>query len=166
MSYGSVSGIASLVPRWARATGGTFDTTTRPTLTDVAAWLEQVSAVMDIMLATEGFAIPITTPATVVATLDLFVNQEVASMCDGVNSSGRFGPLPSKGGTFQREIITGDIKKFIEDFAAGLALAGASRTLTTGSQIGYRGTDNAGNATAPIFQRTGFGNVFEDWDNA
>lgn len=30
--------------------------------------------------------------------------------------------------------------------------------------IGFRGTDNSGDSTFPIFQREAFGNVFVDWD--
>ena len=58
------------------------------------------------------------------------------------------------------------ILSWVELFASGLGELGAARSGETSmGDIGFRDTDNRGNATAPIFQRSAFGNTFEDWDS-
>lgn len=165
MAYASTGEVAALVPRWAN-TSGVFDSTTRPQLSHVQTWLGQISAMVDSMLAQQGFTIPVTN-ATVKAALDLFVAEEVAALAEGVNNAGRFGPTAKqKGGASRYKIIMDDVAAFIEANAYGFTLAGAAVSATPGSQIGYRGTDNSGNDVAPIFQREAFGNQFTDWDAA
>ena len=164
MSYGSASEVAALTPRAANASG-VFDTATRPVLATVTTWLTQLSGMVDSMLAKEGFTTPITN-TTVKAALDLFVEQEAAALVEGVNGSGRFGPSTGKGGGRGRfALMLEDISAFIEGYAFGFEQAGATRSLSTGGQIGYRGTDDAGDEVNPIFQRKAFGNAFEDWDS-
>jgi len=164
MSYGSTAEVAALVPRYENGSGD-FDETTRPTLATVTTLLTQVSAVVDSMLAGLGFAVPVT-DADVTPMLALFVDQEVAAICEGINGGGRFGPTAKRGGGKGRfALILEDVQGFLEANAAGLEQSGASRTLTSGGQIGYRGTDNSGDSVAPIFQREAFGNSFDDWDS-
>ncbi|RJX17539.1 MAG: hypothetical protein C4575_12920 [Desulforudis sp.] len=163
MAYGSESEVAALTPRAANASG-VFDTTTTPKLATVTTWLTQLSSMVDSMLAKEGFSVPITN-TTVKPALDLFVEQEAAALVEGVNGSGRFGPSTGKGGGRGRfALMLDDVKAFIEGNAFGFEQAGATRSLNIGAQIGYRGTDDAGDDVEPIFQRKAFGNVFEDWD--
>lgn len=163
MSYGSTSEVANLTPRYVNGSG-VFDTTTRPALATVTTWLTQLSGMIDSMMAKNGFATPVTN-ATVKAALDLFVDQEAAALAEGVNGSGRFGPSTGKGGGRGRfALMLDDIATFIDAYAFGFEQAGATRSLNIGAQIGYRGTDDAGNEVDPIFQRKAFGNVFEDWD--
>lgn len=95
MSYGSTNEVAALVPRYANA-DNVFTATTRPSLAQVETWLTQVSAVLDAYLATKGYSTPITA-TDLNAAMDLFVAEEVASIAEGVNGSGRFGlPPPTK----------------------------------------------------------------------
>lgn len=163
--YGSPNQVGAFVPRYVN-TSGYFDTTTKPTLAHVQRWLEQVSAMLDMVLEAEGFDTPITT-AGVVDALGLFASEEVASIAEGVNGSGRFGPTTKNkspsGSRFT--IIMDDIQTFIKSNAIGFERAGASRSNTTGSEIGYRGADNSGDDIAPIFQREAYGNTFADWDS-
>ncbi len=161
-SYGDTDEIAALIPR--RASSGSFDETTRPTLAQLESIVNQVSAVVNAVLSQAGFSIPIS-QADAKLILDLFVNQEAAAIVEGINGSGRFGPTAKKsvGGRFA--IITSDIKDFILEQAVGLERLGATRTYDPIAGIGYRSTDVSGDSISPIFQREAFGNAFDDWDS-
>lgn len=163
-SYGDTDEIAALVPRY--ATQGTkFDLTTRPTLAQVESLCDQVSAMLNAVMSQYGFSIPVT-DADAVLLLDLFVNQEVAAIAEGINGSGRFGPTTKTGGGGGRfALITDDVQSFVESNAIGLERLGATRTYDPIAGISYRDTDEGGDDTAPIFQRDAFGNSFKDWDS-
>jgi len=161
-SYGDTGEIAALVPRYANQ-GNTFDPTTRPTLLQVESLCDQVSALLNAMLANAGFSIPIA-DADAVLMLDLFVNQEVAALCEGINGSGRFGPTAKNASGSRFTMMLSDVMEFIKSSALGLERLGATRTYDPIAGISYRATDESGNDTAPIFQRSAFGNVFKDWD--
>jgi len=49
-SYGDLASIGALVPRYANASG-TFDTTTRPTGSTVETQIDQVSSIINSLLA-------------------------------------------------------------------------------------------------------------------
>jgi hypothetical protein len=164
-TYGSITGVASLAPRHANRSG-TFDDTTRPTMAEVATFLDETSAALDILLAEQGFTTPVT-QAKVKRLLDLFANQETAAICEGVNGSGRFGPNVGKSsGRGRWAIIGADAEKFIEAYAAGFERVGAARTYARMDSLGFRDTDEAGDDTFPLFQRKAFGDspYQKDWD--
>jgi hypothetical protein len=163
-SYGVVSEIAALVPRYTK--GGAFDASTRPTKTQVESWCDQVSAIVNNILSDNGFTIPITQTDCKLM-LDFFINEEVASICEGVNGHGRFGPQPRRGsgGSGRFSIILTDVEDFLNRNMAGFERLGAGRTYDYGSSIGYRATDEAGDETFPLFERKGFGNRFIEWDS-
>lgn len=162
-TYSSLASIGSLVPRYATRTG-TFDDTTRPTVVAVVELMEQVSSIVDSMLAENGFDIPVTN-TTVKNSLDLFVAQEVAAIVEGINGSGRFGPTTKTGGKRGRfALLFEDVQNFIEANALGFERAGAARSYSIGSEIGYRATDEAGDDIFPIRQRKEFGTVWTNWD--
>ena len=58
MSYGTIGGVAALVPRFTNA-AGVFDTSTTPAAADVTAWLGQISAMLDVALSSYGVEVPI-----------------------------------------------------------------------------------------------------------
>lgn len=166
-SYGSALGVAAFVPRYASGSGdsATFTTSTKPTLTQVEGWIDSVSGLCNAMLAEAGFTIPVT-DSDVVGSLALFVNEEVASLAEGVNGSGRFGPTSKvlgKRGRFA--LMLDDVKLFIEANKAGFERLGAARSYSATAGLAFRDTDERGNATSPIFQRAAFGNLFENWDS-
>ena len=163
-SYGSTGGVAGLTPRYATSSG-VFDATTRPTLTQVESYIDQVSATINVMLARLGFSIPVSN-AQGVLMLALFVNEEVAQIVEGINGSGRFGPGQKQIGRSRYQLITADVQEFIDTNAEGLEAIGATRTTSDVGAVGFRDTDERGNETGPIFQRSGFGNTFKDWDKA
>lgn len=125
-NYGSLADIAAIVPRYADA-AGEFTAATRPTETQVTTHLTQVSAMLDGVLANEGFSTPVT-EETVTPMLDAFVNQEVADIVEGVNGSGRFGPRETSegGGAGRFAIINADLVAFISSIRTGLVRMGAS----------------------------------------
>lgn len=112
MSYGSADGVAALTPRYVQNSGA-FDATTRPTLASVETWLLQVSTMLDNILTRHGYAVPVG-DAGVKPMLDAFVNEEVASMVEGVNGSGRFGPSAKTGGSRARfAVLLEDVNAFV-----------------------------------------------------
>jgi hypothetical protein len=164
-SYGSTAGVAALTPRYANGSG-VFDGTTRPTLTQVESFIDQVSSVLNTLLAENGFNIPVS-QADAVRALSLFVNQEAAAIVEGVNGSGRFGPVqggrPVQASRFT--LIMRDVAEFISVNAAGFERLGATRTYSLTEGIAFRDSDEAGEATFPLFQRKSFGGeTFVDAD--
>jgi hypothetical protein len=167
-SYSSIADVSALVPRY--AVGGTFTDTTRPQLAQVERWINQVSGLVNAVLAAQGFAIPVT-QADAVLSLSFFVSEEVAAMCEGVNGSGRFGPTTKSGGGKGRfALLMEDVQAFIEANAIGFEHMGATRTYTPTSGVGFRELDGSGETVYPIFQRAAYGagadgdNAFIDWD--
>ena len=166
-SYGSTADVATLVPRHANQSV-IFDTTTRPTLATVEGQINQVSGILNSMLAEAGFDIPVS-QADVKLALDLFVNQEVAAIVEGINGSGRFGPTTKQGGSKGRfTLILDDVKAFIEGNKVGFERMGASRSYDVTSGVGFRDTDEAGDETFPLFQRKAYGDEAfrKDWDDS
>ncbi len=165
-SYGTAVGVAAFVPRWAASTGdaATFTGGTVPTLAQVEGYIDAISGMLNAMLAEAGFTVPVT-DADLTPMLAFFVNEEVAAIADGIHGSGRFGPSTKTGGGKGRfAIILDDVKSFVEGNKAGLERLGAARSTDQTSGIGYRDTDESGDATHPIFQRKAFGNAFKNWD--
>ncbi len=165
-SYGSAVGIAAFVPNYAST--GTFTTGTRPTLAQVEGWIDSVSGILNSILAEAGFTIPIsnTVAPDVVGALNLFVNEEVASFCEGVNGSGRFGPTSKAVGKQGRfSLMLEDVKAFVESNKAGFERLGAERAYDVTSSIAYRDTDESGEAVAPFFERKAFGDTTREWDS-
>ena len=163
-SYGTLAGTGALVPKWSGG-GSDFADATRPTATQVEAWIDQVSSILNGILSQFGFAIPVS-QADAVRALTMFVEEEVASIVNGINGSGRFGPTAkgkTAGGRFR--LILEDVKGYVEGMAIGLERLGASRTYNAMAGLDFRDTDESGSETHPIFQRKAFGDSFTDWDS-
>lgn len=111
-SYGSTSGVAVLVPRYANGSF-VFDGTTRPTITTVESQIDQISGLANSILANAGFITPVSQADAKLA-LDIFVNEEVAAIVEGINGSGRFGPTTKEPGRSRFVLIMDDLKTFIE----------------------------------------------------
>ena len=163
--YGTLGGVGSLVPTISGAAYD-FETTTNPTAATVTRLLEQISGVIDSVLAEHGFSTPITTPAKVNVALDGFVEQEVAAIVAGIRGSGRFGPssksLAKQG---YMGMISKDAADFVELSKTGFELLGAARLVDSAEAIGARTTDVSGDDIVPLFQREAFGDVTTDWDS-
>jgi hypothetical protein len=122
----------------------------------VEHFINSVSGMVNSLLATSGFTVPVT-QADVALALAQFVEDEVAAMVEGVNGSGRFGPNPKFGGTKSRyALVTEDVQKFITSNAAGFEMLGAVRPGKLGAGIAFKGQDDAGNSVQPLFDRASF----------
>lgn len=162
-SYGTVAEVAALVPRYTSA--GAFSTTTKPTLAQVENWIDKASATLNVLLARSGFAIPIT-QADAKAACDQIVVEVVSELCHASNSAGRFFTARAlERGIAPMKVIRQEMDEWVEDNAAGFEALGARRNRSLTGGILFRDTDESGDDTAPIFQRRGFGNTFEDWDS-
>lgn len=93
MTYGSAAGVAAYAPQFANASGR-FDNTTTPTLAQVDEWREQISAMLDVAMATAGLPAPSTTEA-VATMLAGFVNANTAGLVRAVNGQGRHSERPA-----------------------------------------------------------------------
>lgn len=161
-SYGSTTNVAARTPRYA-GTGGVFTTTTRPTLLQIEMFIDEVSGLVNSILAQNGFITPIS-QSIVLDMLGMFVEDEVASIAEGINGSGRFGPTTNNPTGSRFKIIMTDVQTFVEMNAAGMEKLGSLRDAPPSLSIGYRDTSEAGNPTFPLFQRDTFGQdgFFED----
>lgn len=127
-SYGTVAGVASFTPRYSNG-AGTFDDGTKPTITEVEGWVDQVSGILNTILSDERFSIPVD-QADAVRMLALFVNQEVAALVEGSHSAGRFGPTAKNPRAGRFDLIFQDVEQFVKRMAGGLEKMGASRGTT------------------------------------
>jgi hypothetical protein len=161
-SYGTAAKVAALTRRY--TANGTYNTTTNPALATVEGWIDSVSAMLNTILAGAGFSIPIE-QADAVLMLGEIVAGGVADLCHAANTTGRFySEKMLDSGKAPLSILRAEMAAWVEEQADGLELLGAARTRSPAASILYRDTDEAGNATGPIFQRSAFGNLFEDWD--
>ena len=122
--YGSVSGVIGFVRVHTR-NGEFFDAAgaveaTNPSLSQVTEWLEQISTMLDLALATEYFVVPITDTQAVKA-LDGIVNALVSDLVNAANASGRFfSERILEGGRNPMLLIRSDILAWVTANADGL----------------------------------------------
>jgi hypothetical protein len=155
--YGNAQGVGAYCRNLASA--GSFTASTNPTLSAVESWLEQISSMLDSALAVQGFVVPLVNE-NAVNSVTAIVEQIVADMAKGANSTGRFfAEKTLKSGTSMWQTITDDLNAWVVMMAPGLEGMGAERGDTSANTIGY--AEDA----FPIFQRDGFGNTFTDWEN-
>lgn len=162
-SYGTPDGVAALTPRYANG-GGTFCATDRPTLQQVVDFLDQVSSLVNGILAQNGFVVPVTQP-DVLLSLKMFVQEEVAAIAEGINGSGRFGPTTKAPNRSRFNVIMTDVEDFVLSHADGWEQLGAARSGSAFGEIGFRGTDQSGDRIVPLFERKAHGNIVQEWDN-
>lgn len=165
-SYGSAAGVAAYTRAYMAGAGvaGTYDLNTIPTLPQVEDWIDEVSGIANTGIKAAGFTVPISQVDAVKALRGL-VNQQVADLVAFSHGVGRFFSERAQNSSMS---AMGFIRKEMMDFinlnADGWEALGATRAASERNEIGYRDTDEAGNETNPIFQRSAFGNVFENWD--
>ncbi len=161
-SYGTAAGVAAYVGVFTAS--GAFTTATKPTLAQVESWIDQVSALLNTALAKRGFTVPMTQADAVLGAKSL-VEQLVSDLAQAANSSGRFFSEKNlERGVNNWNIIRNDISAWVEEYASGFEELGVSRGAPQATEIGFRGSDNGGQSTSPIFQRKQFGNEFTNWD--
>lgn len=162
-SYGTPADVAALTELYTAS--GVYSTATIPTLAQVEGWINQISALINAALAGQGFTIPITQPDSRLA-IASYVAQAASDLAHASNNAGRFfTDTALSRGVSPMAAIRKEILDWVETFSDGLSALGADRTSTTGAgEIGYRDSNEAGDATFPIFQRDAFGTTFTNWD--
>jgi hypothetical protein len=159
-SYGTAAKVAALTGRWTNA--GAYDATTNPTLATVEGWIDDISAMMNVVLKGAGFTVPVT-QEDAKAAIGMLVVGQVAELCNAAHSTGKFySEKALERGEYS--IIRAEIDSWVKANADGLELLGAARERAGTAGVLYRGSDRSGEAISPIFQRKGFSNRFEDVD--
>jgi hypothetical protein len=157
-TYGTVAGVAAYVRRLANSSA-MFDATTRPTLTEVEAFLDQCSDVLNGWLVRSGYVIPVTQPDAV-RVLARYANLGAAGHVE----------LSQRAGGYDAEDENRRENKFLDMFAQAEAyiesgalaalgadvVAGSLPSPVSGLRVG--GGTRSGQAMRPIFRRTSFGN--------
>lgn len=142
-SYGSVAEVAALTGRYTNA--GSYDATTRPALTQVEKFIDRVSAMLNLLLAEQGFAVPISN-ADAKLVCDEFVVEQAVQLAHGANGAGPFAPGSEQlRGRTAFEIISREAGEFAARHASGFEFLGATRTrgLTYGLEATLDDTDGA-----------------------
>lgn len=157
-SYGSVVGVAAHVKHLTNAVGS-FDTQTRPTLTEVESFLDQVSDVLNGWLARAGYTIPVS-QENAARVLARYANLGAAGHCELAQRNSGYSPDNEN----ERENEFFALFKLAESYiesgalaALGAAVASDSAPpLLSGLRIG--GGTSSGQALTPMFSRGMFGN--------
>jgi hypothetical protein len=134
--YGDDEGVAAFTPRFANESGR-FDNVTTPTMAQVLTWMTQISAMLDVSLATAGLPAPATS-STVIAMLDGFVNANTSGLVRAVNGQGRYAEKPSSVDEMLLSIQSA-ADLWVKSHAAGIgSLSGLSSEEAAGSGAGSR----------------------------
>ena len=146
--YGTVAEVAALVGRY--TSSGEFTSSTRPSKAMVQGFINRISAVVNVLLAEEGFSIPVTQADAKLA-LDDFVIDQVVQLCHAANGAGPYAPGSESLRGSPMKVVLREAEAFIGAHAAGLEALGAtrSRSLTFGLQC--REEDDSGDALVPAF---------------
>ena len=161
-SYGSVAKVEALVGRY--TDDGRLTADTRPSRSQVEAWIDGVSSQVNVILAEAGFAIPVSQSDAANA-IARFVVDEVAQLCHGANGAGSYAPGSEtlRNTTANRQILH-NAEAFLAGHAAGLEHLGATRSRAMTDGLTCRTEDDAGDEIHPVFQRKMMGNQIVDWD--
>lgn len=124
-SYGTVTQVTAMVPRY--ASNGEFNLLTRPTYSQVETWIDQTSALINVILAQEGFTIPVTQTDAKSMLAGLVVSA-CADRAEFANRSGRFfSEVSIERGVSMEKVLREEISAWISDHADGLEALGADR---------------------------------------
>lgn len=130
MAYGSEAEVAAIQRRYTNNIG-LFDTATNPTFARVTTWLTQVSAALDVQLTARGYSTPIT-EANLNATMDMFTNDMVSVMVEGVRGSGRYAPgskeIAASGGFYK--MLNEEISTYLDMIIIGDSVTAGSSAVT------------------------------------
>ncbi len=92
-SYGSVAEVTALTRLYLRGQSA-YNSTTRPTLTDVEAFINRASGVMNLALSEYGFQTPITQSDAVFA-VSQWVIERAAEMVEKAQPTSAYGTAPN-----------------------------------------------------------------------
>ena len=153
-SYCEAADVAADVPAYTAS--GVFSPATNPTLATVEDWIDEVSDAINVHLEMYGLDVPAT--GYLATAFARYVRREVADRVrlTRPNADRRPRTGQQQGGISRPFDAAEAAAKLIKQYAWGQA--------TLADSIDYRGTDEAGDETNPIFQRKAFGNTFINWD--
>ena len=161
-SYGSVAEVAALVGRYTAS--GSFSDSTRPTSTQVEKLIDRVSGLVNVLLAEQGFAIPVSQADAKLA-LDDFVVEQAVQLCHAANGAGPYAPgSESLRGQSPMKVIMREAEGFIGEHAVGLEFLGATRDRAATYGLQCRAEDAGGDELVPPFSREMIGHEIVDWD--
>lgn len=133
--YGTVAGVASYARIWTRG-GDFFDASasplvapTKPTLSEVENWLDEISGAFDLAMQNQGFSVPVTTAApNAYKQLTMKVETLVSDLCAYANSMGRlYTDRALERGSMN--LVNKEIGDWVLSHITGLANDGVPRTL-------------------------------------
>lgn len=153
--YSTVEEVESLTKRY--TSSGSFGDSTNPTATEVEVFLTWLSAAINILLASKGFAVPVTS-TIVKPLLDGIVTGYAKDLVEAANSAGRFYTDKNLRGGNPFTVINLELAKWVDLNAKGIDESGADRTMTLIGGILYKGENDDGIEIEPLFQRDHFGN--------
>lgn len=140
MAYGTPAGVAAYARQWTR--GGTFYNAqvspavapTKPTLTQVTNWIDQISSMFNVSLSNEGFAVPVSASDSL-KSLTLKVETLVADLCAFANGTGRLytDRVLERGSML---LVQKEIGEWVKSNATGLENDGVPRTQPAASHAG------------------------------
>jgi len=161
-SYGSVAEVAALTKRYTAS--GSYGTTTNPTTIQVEKFIDRVSAIVNVLLAEAGFAVPVS-QADAKLVLDDFAVGQVVLLCHAANGSGIYAPgSESLRSTTPLRGMLREAEAFVGGHAQGFERLGATRTYGAVQGLSCLETNDAGTTIEPTFQRGMIGNAIVDWD--
>lgn len=131
MTYGVVNNVEALARVW--TDNGQFVDPdvyvdgTNPSLTQVEAWLAQVSSTLDLVLASQGFDTPVTS-VSALAAIDPLVEAFVVDLCHASNSTGRFAVTGGVASASPFLQIRKDLDEWVTLNAVGLEGMGVTKS--------------------------------------
>lgn len=141
MFYGSAAGVASFARTW--TDNGQFldpdayQDGTPTTLTEVENWLEQVSQIVDIAFANEGFTVPVVA-SSVLAAIDAKVNAMVADLVHLAHNKGRlFSDRIQSSGRSPESILESETVSWVRSQAVGFEALGVPRLTNESDQSAF-----------------------------
>lgn len=153
--YGSVEGTAKYIRHLAK--NGTFDSTSKPSVTDLAAMLDESCAVLNGWLSQYNYTVPVTAERAAAA-LSRYANLGAAGLAELAQRSAGYSETDQnrRENKFLSEFNRAE--KFIASGALnGLGVA-PSTTPTPLAGFSVGGVTSGGLRLRPMFRRTSFGN--------
>jgi hypothetical protein len=137
MAYGSASGTAALCTALTSACNGAFGENTTPTETQVLAFLDDGSALMDAEMSQHGFTTPVTA-SLVVPVLDPIAEYYAAALAESpqnVNRSDWQGVSESSKPTHWMDLYRDAMDRILSEGGLALSILGASKTVNLSAYL-------------------------------
>jgi hypothetical protein len=160
MSYGSAAGVAGFARTWtdngAFVDADVYVTGTNPSLEQVEEWLEQVSQMVDVAFANEGFTVPVI-ETKVLKAIDAKVNAMVADLVHLSHHKGRlFSNRIVESGWSAEQVLESELTKWVAGKATGFQAMGVPRVINESSQSSFSVQMTRGQSSGEEYARPRF----------